>query len=221
MSGRIRLVLKPKIDQFPFFGGLQFCFLDVPAVSFDLDGIADIIDWPPIKRLVRVLIWQKNCKNQNRLFKIFFLKQVLKDLQEGIATLCVYPNFSKITLSPDWKIREVALGFKPTAVLVVKIMSAEDLAKKSGLSGIISSIVGQNLPDPYATITFGASNLTTNVVKNTQNPIWSKNEFIFLLDTPNGHKLKINFYDEDALSRDGYLGYGNTGCGVFKQGVQN
>ena len=49
------MVLKPKIDQFPFFGGLQFCFLDVPEISFELDGIADIIDWPPIKRLVRVL----------------------------------------------------------------------------------------------------------------------------------------------------------------------
>ena len=47
--------------------------------------------------------------------------------------MCVYPNFSKITLSPDWKIREVALGFKPTAVFVVKLISAEDLAKKSGL----------------------------------------------------------------------------------------
>ena len=50
------MVLKPKIDQFPFFGSLQFCFLDVPDISFDLDGIADIIDWPPIKRLVRVLV---------------------------------------------------------------------------------------------------------------------------------------------------------------------
>ena len=34
LSGRVRLVLKPKIDQFPFFGGLQFCFLDVPEISF-------------------------------------------------------------------------------------------------------------------------------------------------------------------------------------------
>jgi Ca2+-dependent lipid-binding protein len=108
--------------------------------------------------------------------------------------LCVYPNFSKITLSPDWKITEVALGFKPTAVVVVKLVSAKDLAKKSGLSGIISSIVGQNLPDPYATITFGASLFKTDVVKNTQNPIWSENGFVFLLDTPNGHKIKVDFY---------------------------
>ena len=132
--------------------------------------------------------------------------------------MCVYPNFSKITLSPDWKIREIALGFKPTAVFVVKLMSAEDLAKKSGLSGIISSIVGQNLPDPYATITFGSNLYKTDVVKNTQNPIWSENEFVFLLDTPNGHKIKVDFYDEDALSRDGYLGYISKDIGSIPQG---
>ena len=103
----------------------------------------------------------------------------------------------------------------------MNLVSAEDLAKKSGLSGIISSIVGQNLPDPYASIAFGASLFKTDVVKNTQNPIWSENEFVFLLDTPNGHKIKVDFYDEDALSRDSYLGYGNTGCGIFKLGVQN
>jgi Ca2+-dependent lipid-binding protein len=132
--------------------------------------------------------------------------------------LCVYPNFSKITLSPDWKITEVALGFKPTAVVVVKLVSAKDLAKKSGLSGIISSIVGQNLPDPYATITFGSSLFKTDVVKNCQNPIWSENEFVFLLDTPNGHKIKVDFYDEDALSRDGYLGYISKDIGSIPQG---
>ena len=66
--------------------------------------------------------------------------------------------------------------------------------------------MGQNLPDPYATIAFGSSVFKTDIVKNTQNPIWSENEFVLLLDTPNGHKIKIDFYDEDALSRDSYLG---------------
>ena len=47
------MVLKPQTEQFPFLGGLQFCFLNTPDIGFDLDGIADIIDWPPIKRLVR------------------------------------------------------------------------------------------------------------------------------------------------------------------------
>ena len=103
--------------------------------------------------------------------------------------MCVYPNFSKITLSPVWKIREVALGFKPTAVFVVKLISAEDLAKKSGLSGIISSIVGQNLPDPYATITFGASLFKTDVVKvsRSQN---MKQKICEILTSP---KIQTNF----------------------------
>ena len=60
MSGRIRLVLKPHKKQVPFFGGLQFCFLTVPQIGFDLDGIADIIDWHPIKRLVNTYIYILN-----------------------------------------------------------------------------------------------------------------------------------------------------------------
>ena len=123
-----------------------------------------------------------------------------------ISTSCVYPNFSKLALSPEWKISEVALGFEPTALLIVKLVSAEDLAKKSGISGIISSIVGQNLPDTYATITLGNNIFRTDTVKNTQNPVWSEKEYAFLLDTSYGHKIKIDFFDDDALSRDIYLG---------------
>ena len=52
MSARARLVMKPTTKQVPFVGGLQFCFLTIPQIGFDLDGIADIIDWAPLKRKV-------------------------------------------------------------------------------------------------------------------------------------------------------------------------
>ena len=54
MSARARLVMKPTTKQVPFVGGLQFCFLTIPQIGFDLDGIADIIDWAPLKRKVCV-----------------------------------------------------------------------------------------------------------------------------------------------------------------------
>ena len=44
--------MKPTTKQVPFVGGLQFCFLTVPQIGFDLDGICDIIDWAPLKRKV-------------------------------------------------------------------------------------------------------------------------------------------------------------------------
>ena len=132
---------------------------------------------------------------------------MIKDIQEGLGASFVYPNISKIALSPEWTLKEVAMSFEPTAILVLNLISAKNLAKKSGLSGIISSLVGQNLPDAYATIKFGATVFRTDTVKNTQNPVWSENEFVFLLDTAKGHKIKIDFFDEDALSRDSFLGY--------------
>ena len=55
-------------------------------------------------------------------------------------------------MSSDGTNIEVVKAFDPTAVLIVKLCSAENLAKKRGLSGGLRSLVGQNLPDPYAKI---------------------------------------------------------------------
>ena len=55
-------------------------------------------------------------------------------------------------MSSDGTNIEVVKAFDPTAVLIVKLCSAENLAKKGGLSGGLRSLVGQNLPDPYAKI---------------------------------------------------------------------
>ena len=55
-------------------------------------------------------------------------------------------------MSSDGTNIEVVKAFDPTAVLIVKLSSAENLAKKGGLSGGLRSLVGQNLPDPYAKI---------------------------------------------------------------------
>lgn len=54
MSGRGRVVLKPTTKSLPLVGGLQLCFLEPPAIDFDLDGIADICDWPILRRKVYI-----------------------------------------------------------------------------------------------------------------------------------------------------------------------
>ena len=43
-------------------------------------------------------------------------------------------------------------------------------------------------------------------MKNDQNPTWSENENVFLLDTVKGHNIRIDFYDLDSFSRDNFLG---------------
>lgn len=52
MSGRGRVVLKPTTKSLPLVGGLQLCFLEPPAINFDLEGIADLCDWPILRRKV-------------------------------------------------------------------------------------------------------------------------------------------------------------------------
>ncbi len=44
------MVLKPTMSAVPFVGGLQLCFLDTPTINFDFDGLADIADWPFLRR---------------------------------------------------------------------------------------------------------------------------------------------------------------------------
>ena len=76
MSARARLVMKPTIKQVPFVGGLQFCFLTIPQIGFDLDGIADIIDWAPLKR--KVCVFDR---------KLFFLgPRIMNFLKSDVIT---------------------------------------------------------------------------------------------------------------------------------------
>lgn len=53
VCGRARVLLKPTTSLSPpFFGGVQFCFLDELKIEFDLEGLADICDWSVIRRKV-------------------------------------------------------------------------------------------------------------------------------------------------------------------------
>ena len=68
VQGRARVVLKPTTKSPPFFGGVQFCFLNDISLEFDMGGVADICDWSFIRRKIR--------------------KAIIKDATEQI----VYPN---------------------------------------------------------------------------------------------------------------------------------
>ena len=184
MSARARLVMKPTTKEVPFVGGLQFCFLTIPVIDFNLDGIADLIDWPPLKRRVR------------------------KEIQEDIAKRCVYPNFYTIPTSSNGANIEAVKSFEASGLVLVKLLSGENFAKKGGLSGSIRSLIGQNKPDPYGKIKLGALIQTSSVVKDNVDPIWNEDKpLVALLDTLKGHEIRVDFYDEDSLSRDNFLGH--------------
>ena len=89
-------------------------------------------------------------------------------------------------MSPKWTNIESARAFEPTSVLIVKLISAECLAKKGGLL----SLIGESSPDSYAKIQLGSIVYKTEVVNNSKNPVWPENEYAFLLDTVKGKVIE-------------------------------
>lgn len=53
LTGRARLILRPTISSLPFIGGFQLCLLESPTIGFDMDGLANVCDWPGLRRKVR------------------------------------------------------------------------------------------------------------------------------------------------------------------------
>uniref|UniRef100_A0A0K2U682 Extended synaptotagminlike protein 2a [Tribolium castaneum] n=1 Tax=Lepeophtheirus salmonis TaxID=72036 RepID=A0A0K2U682_LEPSM len=179
--GRGRIVLKPTSKKaLPFFvGGAQFYLLETPVINFDLDGIADICDWPFIRDRVR------------------------KELYEDMNKKIVYPNRITIPLSNNvdpMKFR----SFAPLGMLAVKLLRAKDLPSKGG----IRSLVGQGSPDAYAKVCLGAYRFDSDVKKNSCDPVWEDDGiwYEFLMELFEGHRLNIRLYDEDTFSRNEFLG---------------
>uniref|UniRef100_A0A0K2TTK9 Extended synaptotagminlike protein 2a [Tribolium castaneum] n=1 Tax=Lepeophtheirus salmonis TaxID=72036 RepID=A0A0K2TTK9_LEPSM len=182
MTGRGRVVLKPLTKKaLPFFvGGAQIMLLDVPHLYFDLEGIAEVCDWPIIRNKIR------------------------KELYETIKRKIVYPNKYSFQLSTGVD-PMLYKAFSPSGMLAVKLNLAEGLPTKGG---IIRSLIGQEKPDTFAKIILGAEDITSAVIKNTTEPSWEEEVvwYEFLIEKLNGHQLRVELYDEDTLTQDEFLG---------------
>lgn len=56
LSGTLRLVMKPLINQMPMIGGVQYFFLNPPSLEFNLIGVADVFDMPGLSDLIRRIV---------------------------------------------------------------------------------------------------------------------------------------------------------------------
>lgn len=174
LSGRARFTLKPTTSKtLPFVGAVQFCFLDQPYFAFDLEGIADICDWS------------------------FLRRKIHKSLEEDIAEKIVYPNKVIIPFASSAMDPMAIKCFDPVGALGVRVLRASGLPRKGGLR----SLIGQDKPDPYAKIRLGATKYETSVVKNTTDPEWDDQWYNFLLEKRDGHKLRVDLFDEDSFRR--------------------
>merc|ERR1712012_683446 len=144
--------MRPTIRSLPLIGGIQMCFLDEPDVNYDFEGLADIADWPGLR------------------------KKVKRGLLDDICERCVYPNRICISTSHKGDV-EVLKSFQPTGLLLMRLVRAGGLPTKGGKRGALRKLVGQNKPDCYAKVKFGGARYKSSVVKNTCDPEWPETEW--------------------------------------------
>jgi len=179
LRGRGRIILKPKMSQPPFFGGIQFCLLDDLEIDFDLEGLTDVCDtWSFVRRKIR--------------------NAIVKDARKAI----VYPNKIYVPTSSS-EDPMIVRCLDPTGIMAVKVNSGSGLPTKGGLR----SLVGQGKPDTYVKVRAGAYKHVTSVVKNCVDPVWEDSKWaFFLMETCKGHRVSLTAFDEDSLSKDDFLG---------------
>uniref|UniRef100_A0A3B3ZF31 E3 ubiquitin-protein ligase n=1 Tax=Periophthalmus magnuspinnatus TaxID=409849 RepID=A0A3B3ZF31_9GOBI len=102
------------------------------------------------------------------------------------------------TLSPQ--IRGLPTDEDDTRILKVKVIAGIGLAKKDIL-GASDPYTRLSLYDP---VNGEITSLQTKTIKKTLDPKWNE-EFFFRVD-PNKHRLLLEVFDENRLTRDDFLG---------------
>ncbi|XP_052265318.1 extended synaptotagmin-2-like isoform X2 [Dreissena polymorpha] len=111
LHGTVRVILKPLINQAPFFGGISVFFLNNPNIDFNLTNLANALDLPGLSDMVHTII------------------------QENIASIMVLPNRIVVEMAKGVKISKLKFP-SPDGVLRIHCLEAKELVKADiGLMG--------------------------------------------------------------------------------------
>lgn len=161
-GAKLRLHLRPLLDDIPFVGGVNISFLSCPQLDFDLGGLASVLELPGISLLLRHLIHDQ--LEQTFVMPNSYTLSLLPEAE--LQTLISRKINARGELSP--------LSLPPQGVLSVHLIEAKNLMSKD---------FGRNSSDPYAVcrveVDRHVHRYKTSVVANTLHPTWN-----MLLDLP-------------------------------------
>ena len=172
----MRLVFKPLIDALPIVGGVEFYFISLPSLDYNLGGMANFADIPGISNVIRSVldnIIRRGFVWPNR-FSIWLNLESLKNLSDQSYTMQV-----------------------PRGVLEVELIKGRNLMKKD--------IGGKSDPYVIISMGQNRQSFKDKYVANTVNPEWFYTSQ-FAVEEPSGHSLNLEVFDYDAGSEDDFLG---------------
>jgi len=170
IEGEVYLILRPLMESVPIVGGLQITMVAPPSISWELTGLAQVVQFPKIASTLKGV-----------------LQQVLTDL-------LVLPN--RVFVHWVWgREREIDISSmqypRPEAVVRLGVVEAK------GLQGKDWNLFGKATSDPYVRIQVGHRKHTTQAIQKTLEPHWGENGWYdFLMYTPKQH-LDIQLFDSD------------------------
>jgi hypothetical protein len=180
IDGQVSLVFRPLMKSMPIVGGMQITMLTPPNISWDFQGIGNIIDISAISDIVR---------------------SVVMDL---ITEQLVLPNrlFIHWVQGRENEIDITSMQFpEPEGILRLGIVEARSLdAKDYNLFSKASS-------DPYATVRIGNRSHKTGVKKKCLAPVWGDDGwFDFFIFNPK-QMIRLEVYDKDMVpGGDDFIG---------------
>ena len=178
--GTARVHLKPLLNGFPFIGGFEMYFLNMPTLDYGLGGVGTFGEVPGVNSIVRSV-----CEDVIRTrfvwpnkFKLYF---PLGDIEQQDKTSYMLP--------------------RPAGLITVTLKEARDLVKKDKHFG------GSGKSDPYAVVSIGNRKVSfqDRYVPKTVNPTWDYSTS-FVMEDPSGQNIDIEVYDFDKGSEDDSLG---------------
>jgi len=174
-----RLTIKPLMNVLPLVGGLEFYFISMPTLDYNLGGMANVAEIPGISNMIRSVldsIIRRGFVWPNR-FSFFLPLESVTQLHKQGHTL---PS--------------------PQGVLTMVIREGRDLVKKD------KHLMGGK-SDPYVVLNIGEKKVSfvDQYVDSDVNPVWN---YVaeFPLEEPSGLELDLEVFDFDTGSEDDFMG---------------
>jgi len=174
-----RLIIKPLMDVLPLVGGLEFYFISMPSLDYNLGGMANVGEIPGISNMIRSVldsIIRKGFVWPNRFNFFLPLESVAHLHKQGFAL----PS--------------------PQGVLTILIREGRDLVKKD------KHLMGGK-SDPYVVLNIGETKISfvDQYVDSDVNPVWN---YVaeFPIEEPSGLALNLEVFDFDSGSDDDFMG---------------
>eukprot|EP01065_Artemidia_motanka_P021721 TRINITY_DN25976_c0_g1_i1.p1 TRINITY_DN25976_c0_g1~~TRINITY_DN25976_c0_g1_i1.p1 ORF type:complete len:1367 (+),score=548.38 TRINITY_DN25976_c0_g1_i1:60-4160(+) len=174
--GTAAVVLRAFHKEPPFFGGLEVCFANPPAIDMDLLGVGNVAELPGINGIVRGII------------------------DDVIASQVVIPHRIGVSLNKE-VVSQAQLSFpQPEGVMRLTLVKAD------GLAAADTAIIGQGTSDPYVMAYVGSQNWKSPVMSSTCDPVWTDDNVKDFVVYSKTQWVRFMVYDYDTIGKDDHLG---------------